>query len=441
VAPITNTTGLFTGLTPGVYNVTTTDDGCVSTATPLTVNAVPGAPAAPTASVTTQPTCIVSTGTIKVTAPANGSGISYTLTGTTPVVAAVTNVTGLFIGLAPGVYAVTATNAECVSTATSLTIKAVLGAPVAPTVYTITQPTCVVATGSVVLKDLPKTGTWTLNPGGITGTGTSKTISGLTPGTYSYTVTNSEGCTSAASASFLIDALAATPTAPKLVSVTQPTCIVPTGSKVLNGLPEKGTWTLNPGGIKGTGTSTTISGLAPGTYSYTVTNAEGCTSAASASFVIEALPAIPSAPTLGLITQPTCIVATGNVVLKGLSETGTWTLNPGGIKGTGTSTTISGLAPGTYSYTVANAEGCTSAASASVVITTPPIPAAPTVTLIQTTCDIATGTIIVTSPKGIGMTYSIDGSTYTNTTGIFTLLPAGTYTVTAKNADGCISSH
>jgi hypothetical protein len=39
------------------------------------------------------------------------------------------------------------------------------------------------------------------------------------------------------------------------------------------------------------------------------------------------------------------------------------------------------------------------------------------------------------------MTYSIDGSTYTNTTGIFTLLPAGTYTVTAKNADGCISSH
>jgi hypothetical protein len=38
------------------------------------------------------------------------------------------------------------------------------------------------------------------------------------------------------------------------------------------------------------------------------------------------------------------------------------------------------------------------------------------------------------------MTYSIDGSTYTNTTGIFTLLPAGTYIVTAKNADGCISS-
>ena len=149
----------------------------------------------------------------------------------------------------------------------------------------------------------------------------------------------------------------------------------------------------------------------------------------------------PDAPTVSTITQPTCVVVTGRVVLKDLPEKGTWTLNQGGITGTGTSKTISGLAPGTYSYTVTNAEGCTSAASANVIITTPPIPAAPTVTLIQTTCYIATGTIIVTSPKGIGMTYSIDGSTYTNTTGIFTLLPPGTYTVTAKNADGCISSH
>jgi len=72
-------------------------------------------------------------------------------------------------------------------------------APDAPTVYTITQPTSAVETGSVVLKGLPETGTWTVNPGGITGTGTSTTISGLAPGTYSYTVTNAEGCTSAAS--------------------------------------------------------------------------------------------------------------------------------------------------------------------------------------------------------------------------------------------------
>jgi hypothetical protein len=60
-----------------------------------------------------------------------------------------------------------------------------------PTIGTITQPNCTTSTGSVVLNDLPN-GTWILtqNPGGIEtlGTGTSTTISGLSEGTYSYTV-------------------------------------------------------------------------------------------------------------------------------------------------------------------------------------------------------------------------------------------------------------
>ena len=107
-----------------------------------------------------------------------------------------------------------------------------------------------------------------------------------------------------------------------------------------------------PGGITttGTGTSTTISGLSPGTYTYTVTNAAGCTSPSSGNIVINNPPAAPAAPSVGTITQPTCSVATGSVVLNGLPATGTWTLTrtPGGITttGTGTSTTISGLAPG-----------------------------------------------------------------------------------------------
>jgi hypothetical protein len=83
--------------------------------------------------------------------------------------------------------------------------------------------------------------------------------------------------------------------------------------------------------------------------------------------------AIPSAPSLGAITQPTCSDATGKVVLNSLPSTGTWTLtrNPGGTTttGTGTSTTISGLAElTTYSFTVTSAANCTSLPSANVVI-------------------------------------------------------------------------
>jgi hypothetical protein len=40
----------------------------------------------------------------------------------------------------------------------------------------------------------------------------------------------------------------------------------------------------------------------------------------------------------------------------------------------------------------------------------------------------------VTAPAGTGITYSIDGATYTNTTGIFTNVAAGAYSVTVKNA-------
>ena len=79
------------------------------------------------ASVSSQPNCKTPTGTITVTAPANGTGISYTVIGTNPVVAAVTNTTGLFSGLAAGNYNVTTTNATgCTSLPTPLTVNVFL---------------------------------------------------------------------------------------------------------------------------------------------------------------------------------------------------------------------------------------------------------------------------------------------------------------------------
>ena len=59
----------------------------------------------------------------------------------------------------------------------------------------------------------------------------------------------------------------------------------------------------------------------------------------------------------------------------------------------------------------------------------------------QPTCTTPTGTITITSPApAAGITYSIDGINYTNTTGIFTGLAPNTYSVTVKNASGCISA-
>ncbi|MBF2709256.1 hypothetical protein, partial [Flavobacterium soyangense] len=77
--------------------------------------------------------------------------------------------------------------------------------------------------------------------------------------------------------------------------------------------------------------------------------------------------------------------------------------------------------------------------SSAAKITVNAAPNAPTTTLTQPPCSGGTGTITITSPIQTGMTYSINGLTYTNTTGIFTSILAGTYSVTAKSATGCIS--
>ncbi|MEI7502440.1 MAG: ice-binding family protein, partial [Paludibacter sp.] len=65
---------------------------------------------------------------------------------------------------------------------------------------------------------------------------------------------------------------------------------------------------------------------------------------------------------------------------------------------------------------------------------------APIVVLTQPGTAQTTGTITITAPTKTGMTYSIDGIHYTNSTGVFTLLQIGKYTVTAKSADGSISA-
>ena len=457
----TGTSTTVSGIAAGTYYFTVTNStGCTSAASAtVVINAQPAVPTAPTVGTITHPTCTVATGSVVLSGlPASGT---WTLTRTPGAITTTGTGTSTTVsGIAAGTYTFTVTNSVlCISVASSsVVINTQPTTPTAPTVGTITHPTCTVATGSVLLSGLPATGTWTLTrtPGAITttGTGTSTTVTGIAAGTYTYTVTNASGCTSTASANVVINAQPAVSTAPTVGTITHPTCTVATGSVVLSGLPASVTWTLTrtPGAITttGTGTSTTITGLAAGTYTYTVTIALGCASAASANVVINAQPVTPSAPIVGTIVQPTCTEATGSVVLDGLPSSGTWTLTraPGGTTttGTGASTTISGLAAGTYTYTVTNASGCTSVASANVVINAQPAtPTAPTVgTITHPSCTVSTGSVILSGLPASGtwtLTITPGGTTTTGTGASTTIsaLAAGTYTYKVTNSYGCIS--
>jgi len=325
--------------------------------------------------------------------------------------------------------------------------------PSAPLLGAITQPTCSTATGSVVLNRLPAGG-WTINPGAISGTGASTTITGLKAGTYNFAVTDASGCTSGFSANIVIHAQPVTPAVPSVGTITQPTCGVQTGSVILSGLPGTGTWTLtrSPDGSTSTGrgTSTTLSGLSKGIYTYTVTNSGGCTSGSSANIVINGQPVIPAVPIVGNITQPTCTVATGSVILSGLPATSAWRLTrtPGAMTtlGTGVSTVISGLSSGTYTYTVTNADGCTSSPTSSIIINAAPgTPIAPTVGVItQPGCALSTGSVALSGLPASGtwtLTRLPDGATTTGSgTGInISGLISGTYSYTLTNSAGCTS--
>jgi hypothetical protein len=109
-----NTTGVFEGLAANTYSVTAKDGECISLATSVTLNAV-SVPAAPSVTIT-PPTCSVATGKITVKSPL---GLHYSIDGID-----YSNTTGVFDGLAPNTYSVTAKDGECISAAFSAIINA-----------------------------------------------------------------------------------------------------------------------------------------------------------------------------------------------------------------------------------------------------------------------------------------------------------------------------
>ncbi|HEY5471124.1 MAG TPA: gliding motility-associated C-terminal domain-containing protein, partial [Bacteroidales bacterium] len=367
-----------------------------------------------------------------------------------------TGATATFSGLTANTYTFTVTDgvSTCTSVASlSATVNPQPATPAAPVTGTITQPTCATATGSVALSGLPAAGTWTVTESigstTITGTGTTGTFSGLSANTYTFTVTDGVStCTSVSSATATVNPQPVIPTAPVIGTITQPTCASATGSVDLSGLPA-GAWTVTESvgstTITGTGATATFSGLTANTYTFTVTDGVStCTSSASASAIINAVPATPVAPIAGTITQPTCASATGSVALSGLPAAGTWTVTESvgstTITGTGTTATFSGLAANTYTFTVTDGVStCTSVASGSVVINAAPVaPSAPIVgTITQPTCASATGSVALSGlPLGAWtVTESVGSTTITGTvaTATFSGLGANTYTFTVTD--------
>ena len=325
---------------------------------------------------------------------------------------------------------------DCVSAATSLTVNTAPSAPAAPTASVTVQPTCATPTGTIVVT-APTGAGLNYSIDGVTYTNTTGTFTGVAPGTYDVTVRNAAGCVSAAT-SLTVNTAPSAPAAPTASVTVQPTCATPTGTIVVTA-PTGAGLNYSIDGVTYTNTTGTFTGVAPGTYDVTVRNAAGCVSAAT-SLTVNTAPSAPAAPTASVTVQPTCATPTGTIVVTAPTGAGL-NYSIDGVTYTNTTGTFTGVAPGTYDVTVRNAAGCVSAATSLTVNTAPSAPAAPTASVtVQPTCATPTGTIVVTAPTGAGLNYSIDGVTYTNTTGTFTGVAPGTYDVTVRNAAGCVSA-
>lgn len=143
-------------------------------------------------------------------------------------------------------------------------------------------------------------------------------------------------------------------------------------------------------------------------------------------------------PVVAAITGTTTICKNSTSTLNNATASGVWSTSDATVATVNSNGIITGVKEGTatISYSATNSCGTT---SKTITITVNTTPTAPTITLIQPTCNVATGTVTVTAPTGSGISYSIDGINYQS--GVtFAGLASGNYSVTAQNASGCISS-
>jgi uncharacterized protein (DUF2141 family) len=283
----------------------------------------------------------------------------------------------------------------------------------------VIDPTCfgladgeatVSATGSA----MPFTYAWS-------NSGATATTTGLGAGDYYVTVTDTNSCNT-------VDT----------VTISEPTELIGTSvvdsNVTCNGFTNGGATVSATGGTApytyiwtNAAITTSITGISAGTYTATVTDANGCISITSS-----------------VVTEPTLLATTSvvdsNVTCNGLSNGGVTAAATGGTapysytwSNSDTAASIFGVAAGTYTVTITDGNGCTQEISETI---SEPAAISNSFTSTDVTCDGDSDGEITSAVTGGTAPYNYawsDSSTAASITG----LSAGTYTLIVIDDNGC----
>ena len=287
-------------------------------------------------------------------------------------------------------------------------------------------------TGSLVVTGSGGTGTitYSLNGGTYQASGT---FNGLSAGFHTVTLKDNNDCT-------LDTVVSIAEPAPLSILSGVVTSITCTGAAdgiieiTASGGTLPLTYTLNPGAaFNGTGV---FSGLMPEIYTVSVNDAEGCGPINSSPLTITDPPVLLIDSIIdrniscnGAVDGSISIYVSGGVIPYeySIDNQGAWT----------TDSLFTVLTPNTYEVFIRDSNFCL-VYGGSFVFTDPPLLSVSVATTDITTCSgDTTGVIAATGSGGTGnLEYSLDGLVFLSS-GTFTNLPAGSYTVYVRDERGC----
>lgn len=412
-------TATATGLTPGNYNVTVSDAlGCQAVSN-VVVAAGPNCCNLSYDITTSDPSCGNTDGSVTIT-NLGGSG-NYTFLWSDA-----SNGQDL-LNVGAGTYSVTITDNTYPNCQLDTTVS--LSNPNAPIIDNIaaTAETCLGANDGQV--DLTVSG----GAGGYTyawsNTANTQDLTGLTPGNFTVTVTDALGCQ--------VSGFITVPAGPNCcnlsfdITVVDPSCGQSNGSLEVTNINGTGPY-IN---IWSNGASTQlISNLSAGTYTVTVTDngQPNCQKDSTITITDAGSPSITNISA----TDEACAgagngTATATATGGAAPLTYTWS-------NTATGASISNLIPGTYTVTVADANGCS--VTDQVVVGTGPqcCSLSASATSTPANCGATDGTITVTVAPASGTApfqYNIDGGSF-GSSNVFNVA-GGNHIVIARDVNGC----